>query len=132
MSTRLKPSWEPQVRHGGAVYCSPACGFNCTREEHDRAHREAGELAKRLGDGWTPHVWENMGWHYEAVKGIARIMPVKGRDGVILSYTAYVNSAFGRQVITRGTDPVDAFGMAMQQARTTVQRMEAELNDVSA
>ena len=36
------------------------------------AQRDAEELAARLnaslGGGWEPYVWENLGWHFRAVK----------------------------------------------------------------
>jgi len=25
-------------------------------------------LVSQLGSGWEPHVWENLGWHFEATK----------------------------------------------------------------
>ena len=29
----------------------------------------ASNLARRLGPGWKSRVWENLGWHWEAVNG---------------------------------------------------------------
>ena len=55
--------WIP-VRDGD-IYCSPACGGKCTKKKFDIATREAQRLAAQLGKGWEPHVWENLGWHYE-------------------------------------------------------------------
>lgn len=28
---------------------------------------DAAKLARGLGRGWKPNVWENLGWHWEAV-----------------------------------------------------------------
>ena len=50
------------------VFCSPKCGHRCTKARHDLAWQRARALAKRLGDGWEPRVWENMGWHYDVKK----------------------------------------------------------------
>ena len=55
-------SWEPERR--GLTFCSPACGHGCKVVDHDRAVLASAELAKGLGEGWAPRVWENMGWHW--------------------------------------------------------------------
>lgn len=57
-------SWKPVRR--GALYCAPACGGGCTWAAYGEAHRKGNELARRLGPGWSPNVWENLGWHYSA------------------------------------------------------------------
>ena len=59
-----KLSWKP-VRKG-KIYCSPACGIDCTYVEYLNAVKGAKSLEKELGDGWTGTVWENMGWYFEA------------------------------------------------------------------
>lgn len=55
-------SWTP-VRRGNA-YCSPACGGRCTYSAYTHAHERAGQLVDTLGLGWSPRVWENLGWHW--------------------------------------------------------------------
>lgn len=57
-------SWTP--RRVGELYCSPGCGGGCTWEAYERATDHASLLALRLGDGWEPRVWENLGWHWSA------------------------------------------------------------------
>lgn len=65
MSARPKKlSWTPVRR--GKVYCSPACGGDCTWAAHYSATRNAAALAKRCGPAFKPVVWENLGWHYRA------------------------------------------------------------------
>jgi hypothetical protein len=59
--------WEPVRR--GRVYCSPGCGAGCTWADHKKATREAAALRERLGRGWKPFVWENLGWHWIVGKG---------------------------------------------------------------
>lgn len=63
---RLKQElrWTP-VRHG-VYYCSPACGCGCRYSAYVRVKARAAKLAKHLGPGWKPVVWENVGWHYRA------------------------------------------------------------------
>ena len=56
-------SWTP--KREGAVYCSPACGNGCKWVDYKLASHKASKLAGRLGAGWKPRVWENLGWHWE-------------------------------------------------------------------
>lgn len=57
--------WKPSRR--GPIYCSTACGGRCTYADYLKARSKAHKLAKRLGKGWQPHVWENLGWHYKVI-----------------------------------------------------------------
>lgn len=113
--------------HRGHVYCSPWCGVHCTRASYDRAVTDAGELAAMLGDGWTPRVWENMGWFYEAVKDIASVGPTLtgstiGPDWTVTGYTASIDFPT-RQFIQHAETPEDALGFAVQEARTFIARL---------
>lgn len=58
--------WYEAVRRG-PIYCAPFCGAGCTWAAHQRAVQLAHETCMRLGGGWKPVVWENMGWHARAV-----------------------------------------------------------------
>ena len=68
------PDWMP-VKNG-EEYCSPACGCGCTQAEFELANMRAERLAARLNEmpggfkDWSLSVWENTGWHYEAVREI--------------------------------------------------------------
>ena len=64
---RKQDRWKPVKR--GKTYCSPACGMGCTEAAHCKAVNESKALAKRMGKGWRPKVWENLGWHYVVQKG---------------------------------------------------------------
>jgi hypothetical protein len=128
-------SWVARDLPGG-IYCAPRCGCKCTREDYERACRDGAEIAAALGDGWTVRVWENGGWHCEVVKGIARVdrdyeIPYSS-PRKISGYSAWLNSEVCGQIIVHGADPVEALGLAMQEARTKLLRYEAELNEVSA
>lgn len=69
-------SWK--ARLCGGVFCAPACGRGCTKAEYDEACRRARALARVLGRGWKPRVWENLGWHYNAVRGTLKVSPDGG------------------------------------------------------
>lgn len=132
--------WVPVLSEDGQFYCSPRCGSGkfCRREWYDIATARATELATRMGDGWTPHVWENLGWHYSAQRldgerAVAEIYPSEDRNadfepGVgypTKSYIAMVQTA--PQFIAHAADPQDALGFAMQDARTALGRIESDL-----
>lgn len=51
------------------IKCAKWCGFGCTQKAFDQATREAKALAKSLGPGWKPDVWENWGWNYTVSNG---------------------------------------------------------------
>lgn len=71
--------WKPVLN--GKTYCSPACGGGCLRAAFDLAQSRAKRLAERLGKGWKPVVWENLGWHFKAVSasGFLKVHPSGGK-----------------------------------------------------
>lgn len=75
-------SWRAVAR--GRIFCSPACGAGCTKRAFKQATQQAFALAQHCGPGWTPRVWENMGWFCEAVSpcGRYRVIPLSGSDEV--------------------------------------------------
>ncbi|QAX92290.1 hypothetical protein HWC07_gp038 [Pantoea phage vB_PagM_LIET2] len=72
--TDAESAWPPVSN--GEIYCSPACGADCTKAEFELAMIRAERLCERLNamrfgfKDWKPHVWENMGWHYEAIRDV--------------------------------------------------------------
>ena len=72
-------SWKPKRK--GEVYCAPACGRGCTHAEYLKAQKLAKKLAKQLGGGFKPVVWENMGWHWEVEKNGLNVSYHLGRYG---------------------------------------------------
>jgi hypothetical protein len=86
----IEKNWTPVKK--GLVYCSPACGHNCTKAAFDKATKSAEALAKTLGRGWVPSIWENLGWHYAVNKDFTSIHPpYRSKDGGG-TYTAYLNA----------------------------------------
>jgi hypothetical protein len=71
-------SWKAIRR--GSIYCSPACGGGCTYAAYQKACRDAAALAKRMGNGWTPRVHENLGWHWCVISPCKRITLRKTGD----------------------------------------------------
>lgn len=101
--------WTPVL--DGDTYCSPACGFKCTKASFDLATSNALKLATEMGEGWEPKVWENGKWYYCVQRGKAAIHPPSpgGR------YTCFFNAA--TQFIGAADDPHAALQDAMQQAQ---------------
>lgn len=64
-------SWVPKRQ--GRRYCAPACGFGCTWAQYREATRRAEALARKLGDGWTTDVRENLGWFWYVVSPCKRV-----------------------------------------------------------
>lgn len=114
-----EPDWTPRKLRGG-IYCSPACGYGCKQEWFDQATADAAALAARMGEGWQPEVWENLGWHWIIKNGNLEIHPC--RDG---TYEAWLQ---GRpQFIAAGPTPEDALGFLAQDVRSAIRRLEDDL-----
>lgn len=85
MPKNLFEGWfDKPPRRSGNVYCSPWCGGQCKWTAFVSARQKATDLAKRLnkkfGSGWTPRVWENLGWNYEVKNNAVAVCPCSG-DG---------------------------------------------------
>lgn len=137
MSQRTKaivePVWKPARRsQGGTIYCSPSCGFKCTRAAYDRANLEAVKLCSALGKGWVPEVWENCGWHFKASKGVASVhatlngSPLDGNYTVV-GHTLYFNSI--KQILQSGkasVPPAELVRIATRHAKRIAARLVAD------
>ena len=90
----LPLSWT--ARRRGDLYCSPACGADCSREAYEAAKATAAALAKTLGRGWRPVVWENIGWFAKAVSpcGHVSVYAPDGHRGK--AYSAFLNAEAGK------------------------------------
>lgn len=130
-----RKGWTPIA--DGDVYCSPRCGMKCKRSWYDIAIEQALELAARMGPGWEPDVWENLGWHWRVKKGCCQIHPSENRNKgrgengryPIESYTCFFNSA--HQFVTHGSTPEEALGLALQDARTMISRIREDCDHLS-
>lgn len=58
-----------------------------TIKTEKQARTAAEKLAKVMGDGWTPRVHENLGWHYRAEWGnLISIYPIRYRKNKKITY----------------------------------------------
>lgn len=112
----------PAVRRG--------CG--CTWSEHMQAREEAEALVKRLGHGWQPRIWENGGWHYEAIRGVCEVKPSRTRRGgelwTVDGYTAWIQT---RPQYISGIQrtPEEALREAMLMMKAAFDQLRASFNE---
>ncbi len=130
MSTKTKPTtdrWKAVRR--GDTYCAPACGGGCTIHAFNQATTNAQSLADGLGNGWKPHVWENLGWHYSAISPDGRIKVHPFGSG-LKGYTAFIglDSSGGGKWTGQHRFPKTAIKKAMAEVRAE----SAILNEVVA
>lgn len=124
-SAKKPLSWKP-VRKG-LQYCSPACGHGCKLHEFKRATREADRLAKSMGAGWQPEVWENLGWHYSTNSKCGRLAVHANRDlGKGNQYSAYLRhkGSGGGNFVGLGSTPQAAVRDAVSQASAQIDKLK--------
>lgn len=115
-------NWTP-VRKG-KIYCSTSCGGKCTFAAFSAATENAARLASLLGPGWTPHVWENLGWHYSAENEKAKAEV--HRHDQTAGYTLYWNVT--PQIVLSAR----SLPSLMAQARDRVDSLVQSLNNLSS
>ena len=115
-------SWEAVEE--GLRYCAPACGRGCTSRERDITEAKAELLAQTLGPGWTPKVWENLGWHY-AVRSPCDRLSVHPSYGA--GFTAYLNEpgSGGGRWAEHGDTPQEAIDATVAAAVADYKRIGA-------
>lgn len=69
-------------------------GYKTTKAQ---AQAGAAKLVKMLGKGWKPRVWENLGWHYNAVSldGRLKVHPPRSRRDVYGAFLGRADSLGG-------------------------------------
>jgi len=119
MKPEIVRDWTPRTQRGG-IYCSPACGLGCKKEDYDHAVSASDKLCKRLGVGWEPIVWENLGWFYMAKNGIFEIH--HHRDG---KYSAWFYGV--KQFIAEADTPEEALKFLVKEIRVFISLIERQL-----
>lgn len=128
----MSEGWVP-VRKGD-VYCSPRCGAGCTYAQFEQASEEARALAERLGDGFKPRVWENLGWHYEAWNGSVVMSPQRhNHDGTwdVTGYTCKIYIRHMEIIYVSGHDPRALLREAITKACNMQNIISFEVNKVA-
>jgi hypothetical protein len=123
-------SWEPKLGPGG-LYCSPACGRGCTKAQHDKVWGDAERLAKRMGPGWHPGVWENLGWHGRIEYGPAEIRAYPKRGRFPKSYHSHIQITGIHDICTEAKTPELAFAMGLDQVRAVANRTKSVVNQLT-
>lgn len=112
--------WTPKLN--GDVFCSSACGSGCKKADFDRATELAGVIAAKLGRGWIPRVWENLGWHFEVKKGAATVSLTGCGD-----YSASIEFSFNDRVTDQISEIHSDPRIAVQQASDVMNNKIASL-----
>lgn len=76
--------------------CAKWCGRGCTVGMYLDAKEKGAALAKKLGKGWKPRIFENLGWHYEAVdkSGFWKVHATSPGCPADSQYIAYLGGLF--------------------------------------
>lgn len=114
-------SWTPRRR--GHIYCAPACGGRCTLAQYHAAKLAGQKLCERLGRGWKPRVWENLGWHYKAISACGR-WKVHGSDRCFTALLGDADSPGGKWAETART-PEAAIRKTWEVAQEAIAYYEA-------
>lgn len=99
-------------------------------KEFEAAEASANALVAKLGDGWEPQVWDNLGWHYSAIKKSAEpgcqieVLPPK-YDGD----TFFVNGHFPDQIVAHTADVTVGITDILRKARTDAEATLRALRD---
>lgn len=93
-------------------------------------------MCEVLGKGWEPEVWENLGWHFAATKGCARVIPhVEGgtyrrHDYDVTGYHAYFNSEAGQVSGNKQVSPFAALLDVIYKVRDRIAKIDHDLRGV--
>ena len=103
--------------------CSRWCGCGCTQAQYERAVADGKALLLTLGRGWRIDVWENGGWHYKAVSGVAEISPNirNWPKRKLEGYTCFFQSK--PQIVTKGATAHEALNAAVAEARAIAESL---------
>lgn len=87
--------WIPLLR--GDIFCSPSCGGNCKKSAYDEALQKSNAVASLLGEGWTPQIYENLGWYWQVVKGNIEVIPINNGYSAILQFNLNEENYYFRE-----------------------------------
>jgi len=106
--------WTPVRR--GKIYCSPMCGGKCTYRDYQRAVKDAAKLAKRLGPKWKPHMWDNLGWHWQVMYFTHGVL----RASIWRGYGGHYHASIGGVYTAHATTPEAALYAALKELDASI------------
>lgn len=125
---KVDDRWTPKL--AGEIFCSPACGAKCRKKDFDEATERAHVLASQLGYGWESHVWENMGWHFEATKRGATVSVVEDSQ-YEASIRFYMDERTELCVSETRNSPAEAVAAVVEGLNARIKVLQRALNAVS-
>ena len=121
-----KLNWIP--RRKGDIYCSSACGRDCTYEEYQKAVDESNFMIKKLGKQWKLDVHENLGWFNGIKLYIDKNNFISiSRNYRAKEYTAQLNSTY---IYFDHKDPKKAVELVIKQFTKEVNEDTKLLNNI--
>ena len=120
--------WTPIRR--GPYYCSPSCcgltsPHRCTWAAYVEAKRASQAACAWLGNGWTPRVYENLGWHWSAVAPGIEVFPSLGN----LPESRY-HAIIGGNYTAHGATPIEAAYNAAKRMAEAVRGLKAVIDSL--
>ena len=125
---KVDDRWTPKLT--GEIYCSPACGSKCKKQDFDKATERAHALASQLGYGWEPRVWENCGWYFEAAKRGATVSVVDDSQ-YEASIRFYMDERIELCVSETRNSPAEAVEAVVEGLNARIKVLQRALNAVS-
>lgn len=117
---KRESNWTPRALPNG-VYCSPRCGASCKRKDYERAVAKSEKVAKALGPGWKPEVWENMGWFWRVTKGDFEVSQYRDESKYSATFQGHV------QKIAEGPTPRKALEAVTHRVRELIAILEHQV-----
>ena len=118
--------------HKGGTYCSPWCGAGCTRASYEAEKEQANAICKALGPGWRVRLWENLGWHHEAISPCGHVRVSRQTIGA-RAFWARVGPAGDPSIEfdAHASTPGVAVRRAVRKARAEIARLQEMIQGLS-
>jgi hypothetical protein len=96
------------------------------------AQNHGDALARELGEGWTPRVWENLGWHYSAMSSSDTISVHQTYSNNRYLALAHTSGGSGGQpgLTGQGDTPRKAVEDTIARIRAEIAKLESWLEGV--
>lgn len=118
----VDPRWTPILK--GDIFCSPSCGGNCKKSAYDEALQASNIVASLLGEGWTPQVYENLGWYWQVVKGNIEVIHSNNGYSAILQFSLDEENYYFR---SDDLEPRKAVEKVRNQLHEIIRKLERQL-----
>lgn len=113
--------WTPILN--GEIYCSPACGGKCKEVDYQNAIDQSNLVAQQLGDGWTSHVFENLGWYWRVIKGNTQVSRSNHLYSAVMQFSLDDQNYYFE---AKNSDPRQAVEAMRNQLQSTIEKLQRQ------